>query len=231
MPATAKQRIAAVRGAAGRHRSGILKAPLAWAPSSQVGMSALPQYPLRRHRLNVADYQRMAESGALTADARMELIEGEIIDMAPIGSKHAAVVKRLDRALQRAVGDRALVSVQDPIRLGEHSQPQPDLALLRPAADDYAGGLPSAADVLLLIEVADRSAAYDLQVKAPLYAEHGIGELWVIDLDAGTVRLMRAPRGRDYLEARVGPRPGRVAVAALDGVEIDLDPIVADLLG
>lgn len=193
-------------------------------------MNAAPSSLIRRHRLSAADYHRMGETGVLAADARVELIEGEIVDMSPVGSRHAAVVKRLARALQRSVGDRALISVQDPIRLDDHSEPQPDLAVLKPRSDDYASDLPTAADVWLVIEVADRSAAYDLQVKAPLYARHGVPELWVVDLDAGTIRRFRRPQGDQYLEAQASPSPGRVSIAALPEVAIDFDAILAGVL-
>lgn len=193
-------------------------------------MNAAPSALIQRHRLSLDDFHRMAEAGVFAPDARVEFIEGEIVDMRPIGSRHAAAVKRLARALHRAVADRALVSVRDPIHLDRHNEPQPDLALLRPREDDYAGALPQAADTLLVIEVADRSAAYDLQVKAPLYARHGIAELWILDLDAGTVRRLRQPHGGEYLEVQASPRPGRVGIAALPGIEIDLDAILVGLI-
>lgn len=193
-------------------------------------MNAVLTSPIRRHRLSVEDYHRMGKSGVLGPEARVELIEGEIIDMSPIGSRHAAVVARLNRHLQRAVGDRALVLVQSSIRLSNHSEPEPDLALLRPRTDDYAAALPTATDALLIIEVADSSAAYDLQVKMPLYARHGVPELWVLDLDAGTVHRFRQPKGEQYLEIQAGPRPGRVAVAALPDVSVDFDAVLAGVL-
>lgn len=163
-------------------------------------------------------------------DARVEFIEGEIVDRSPIGSRHLSAVNRLARLLIRAVSDGAIVSVQNPIHLDPRNEPQPDLALLRPRDDDYASTLPGSADTLLVIEVADHSAAYDLQVKAPLYARHGIPELWILDLDAGTVRRMRQPHGGEYLEVQASPRPGRVGIAALPGIEIDFDAVLAGLI-
>jgi len=123
--------------------------------------------PLVRHRFTVEEYHRMGQAGILSEDDRVELIEGEIVEMAPVGSRHAACVKRLNALLSRRAGGRALVSVQDPIRLGEHSEPQPDLALLKPREDFYAAAHPGPEDVLLVIEVAETSLEYDREVKLP----------------------------------------------------------------
>jgi len=130
-----------------------------------------------RHRLTVAEYYRMAEVGILSPEARVELIEGEIIDMPPIGSLHAGTVKYLTNRLTYAVRDIAIVSTQDPIFLDVHSEPQPDIALLRPRADFYRTTHPTITDVLLVVEVADTTLAYDTQIKLPLYAHHHISEV------------------------------------------------------
>lgn len=187
-----------------------------------MGALDLPLPPLKRHRISADDYERMAELGLLPADARVELIEGEIIDMATIGSRHFAAVTRLDRLLQRAVGELAITSVQSGFRLDDYSQPEPDLALFRFRADFYADALPTPADTLLVIEVADSSARYDRQIKLPLYARRGVPELWIVDLDAGLLRSYREPRGDDYLQASATSQPGVVGIEALPGVSIDL---------
>lgn len=175
---------------------------------------------LPRHRLTVQEYYRMAEVGLLAPDARVELIEGEIIDMAPIGSRHAATVNRLARLLNAAVNDLAVVSVQAPIRLGERSEPQPDLALLKPRADFYAQSHPTPADVLLVIEVSDTTLRYDRSVKVPLYARHGVPEVWVIDLEGNLIHFFRSPSGEAYADVSSTRRPGTtplpVAGAAVD---------------
>lgn len=145
-----------------------------------------------RHRLTVADFRRMGEAGILGPEDRVELIAGEIIDMSPIGSLHAALVSRLAMLFSRHVGDKAVVWIQNPLLLDDVSQPQPDLAILRPRADFYRDGFPGPADVLLAIEVADTSLAFDRGVKAALYAAAGIPETWVID--AGTLRTHRFRR-------------------------------------
>lgn len=177
---------------------------------------------LQRHRLTVDQYHRMAEAGVLPSDARVELIEGEVVDMAPMKSRHASVVARLLSVLQRAVGDRALVWCQLPLRLGPHSEPEPDLMLLRPRADFYAQAHPAPADVLLLIEVADTTLEYDRGVKLPLYARHGVCEVWIVDLDARLVRFFRSPTGDAYTDITKSETPGSTPVAALPGVALDL---------
>jgi Uma2 family endonuclease len=159
-----------------------------------------------RHRFSVDDYHRMAQAGILDEDDRVELIDGEIVQMAPIGRRHAAQVARLEDMLHGSVRGRAIVWTQNPLRLGERSEVQPDLALLVPRADYYASRVPGPEDVLLVVEVADSSAEYDRQVKAPLYARHGIGELWLIDLERGQVEVCRRPGPEGYAEVVVaGP--------------------------
>jgi Uma2 family endonuclease len=193
-------------------------------------MGVIEEFPAElgvlRHRLTVQQYHRMAEAGVLAPDARVELIEGVIVDMAPIGSRHAAAVNKLTRALTAAVGVRAIVSVQNPLRLGERSEPQPDLALLRPRADFYAESAPTAADALLVIEVAQATAAYDRGVKVPLYAQHGVPEVWIVDLDFSLVRFFRSPQGDRYLDITATETPGPTPVALLPGVTVDLSGVL-----
>lgn len=194
-------------------------------------IEALPaELGVRRHKLTVAQYHRMAETGVLAPDARVELLEGVIVDMAPIGSRHAAVVKRLNALLTHAVGPRAIVSVQDPIRLGDHDEPQPDLALLRPRADYYAEAAPTAADALLVVEVAQSSAAYDREVKLPLYAQHGVPEVWLLDLDAALLHVCRAPSDGRYTAVSATATPGPTPVALLAGVTVDLTGVLQQAL-
>jgi Uma2 family endonuclease len=182
---------------------------------------------LQRHRLSVEDYHRMGEAGVFAPNARMELIEGEVIDMAPMKSRHASAVARLLAALQRAVGDRALVWCQLPLSLGPQSEPEPDLMLLRPRADFYAQAHPVPADVLLLIEVADSSIEYDRGVKVPLYAQHGVAEVWIADLDGKAVRFFRQSDGERYRDITATETPGPTPVAALPGVSIDLSGVLS----
>lgn len=173
-----------------------------------------------RRLLSVADYHRMAEAGILTDRDRVELIEGEIITMSPAGSPHAGTVKRLNRLFVRAVGDRAVVSVQDPVQLGDDSEPEPDIALLVPRGDDYTAAHPSAADVLLVVEVADSSLQYDRRVKRVLYARHGIPEMWIVNVEAGVVEVYRHPTADGYAASETAGRDAMLTVAALPGLAI-----------
>lgn len=152
----------------------------------------------RRHRFDVDAYYKMAETGILRPDARVELIDGEIVDMAPIGSGHAGTTDVLaDLAI--AVGRQVvMVGIQRPLHLGPASEPQPDLMLLRPRADRYRDSHPTAADVLLLIEVADSSLAFDRTTKLPVYACAGVPEVWIVDLPGRAIEVYREPRGGSY---------------------------------
>lgn len=181
--------------------------------------------PLARHKLSVEDYHRMGEAGILGPDSRVELIEGELIDMAPIGSLHMSVVNTLSTFFVRGIADSAIVSTQNSVRLSSDSEPQPDIAVLKPRLDRYRSALPTAVDVLLLIEVADTSAAYDRPVKLPLYANHGIPEVWLFDLKAGRLEVHTEPKGNSYGKVqRFGKQdsvtPGLVQIVALSLKEI-----------
>jgi Uma2 family endonuclease len=190
-------------------------------------MTSIVEDGVTRHRISVDEYYRMAEVGLLAPDARVELIEGEIVDMAPIGSRHGGAVYELTRLLVRAVGDRAVVLVQGPIRLGRRSEPQPDLALLRPRADGYKRSHPTAADVLLVIEVSDTTLKYDLQTKVPLYARHGITAVWVFDLENKRLRTFRTPSEGRYLDVAETQSPGLTPLPGLDGLSVELDAVLS----
>jgi Uma2 family endonuclease len=165
-------------------------------------MSAQTETWPRPHRLTVDDYYRMAEAGVLSPDDRTELIEGEIIDMAPIGTAHADMVRVLNRRLVELAGDRAQVSVQLPIRLSRRSEPQPDLAVLRGSRERYRHAHPSASDTVLLIEVSDTTLRYDLENRARLYATHGIREYWVVDVVNNRIWRHRAPTGTRFADIK-----------------------------
>ena len=178
---------------------------------------------IRRRLFTVADYHRMAEAGILSEDDRVELLEGEIVSVSPVGSRHAACVKRLVRWFTREGGDRVIVGVQDPVQLGEHSEPQPDLTLLKPRADFYAASHPGPEDVLLLVEVAEASAVVDREVKVPLYARAGIPEVWVVDLTRHHVEVYRRPSPQGYEEVRVLRRGETVTPALLPDLVVPVD--------
>lgn len=155
----------------------------------------------RRH-FNVTEYYRMTEAGILSASDRVELIDGEVVEMSLIGSRHAACVDRLNQVLNLLVGQYLIVRVQNPIRLDEYSEPQPDLCLLQPRADFYAQAHPTPADVLLVVEVADSSAGFDREVKLPLYAQASVPEMWLINLPGETVEIYAQPSGGKYQKSR-----------------------------
>ena len=177
---------------------------------------------LARHRLTVDGYYRMAEAGILPPEQRTELIDGEIIDMASIGSRHAAMVRRLGLLIDTAASGRLEVRSQNPIRLGLHSEPEPDLLVVVWRSDFYALAHPTPADTKLLIEVADSTLRYDLQIKLPLYARHGVPEVWIIDLEGGQLLRHRQPQGETYILVDVLTRPGVLVPDAAPELAIDL---------
>jgi Uma2 family endonuclease len=192
----------------------------------EAGASVLSRCPeLPRHRWTVEEYHRMGEVGLLDADARVELIEGEIVEMAPIGDAHAAVSNQLNRLLVLAVGERGIVAVGNPVRLSSHSEPQPDFSVLRPRADYPTRG-PRPEDVMLAVEVSDTTLRRDRRVKLALYASAGIPEFWIVNLEVREVELYRSPTGDTYASVE-RKRPGdAVTIAALPGVTIPVSQIL-----
>ena len=161
-----------------------------------------PETPTRR-RFDVDAYYRMAETGILSPKDRVELIDGEIIEMAPIGSTNGGKINRLTSLVARLAADgRVIASVQSPLRLDPYNEPQPDLMLLMPRADFYEFSHPTAADVLLLVEVADSSLAYDRGPELTLYARHGVPEVWIIDLPGHALEVCREPSADGYAQRR-----------------------------
>jgi Uma2 family endonuclease len=153
----------------------------------------------------VESYQRLAELGVLREDDRVELIAGQVVEMTPIGDRHASCVRRVLGLLARHALERAILDVQNPAVLGEHDAPQPDLTLLNPRPEGYPRH-PRAADILLVIEVADTTLAYDRDVKIPLYARARIPEAWLVDLTAERIAVHREPHAGSYAHVRsAGP--------------------------
>jgi Uma2 family endonuclease len=181
---------------------------------------------LAKRYFSVTEYYRMAEAGILTEDDRVELIEGEIVKMSPIGSLHAACVKRLNKLLQRQFGDDAVIGVQDPIRLSDFSEPEPDVALLRPRADLYAQAHPTPDDVLLIIEVADTTVLSDRNVKVPLYARAGIPEVWLIDLPQEVVEIYARPAEGGYQVQRQARRGEQLTAETLAQLSLTVDAVL-----
>lgn len=180
----------------------------------------------RRHRITVDEYYRMAEVGVLAPDARVELIEGEIIDMPPIGPVHGSVVDTLNHRLVRAVRDRAIVRVRGAVRLSRVTEPQPDIALLVPQADFYRAAHPAGANTYLVIEVSDSTLRYDRNVKVPLYARHGVPEVWIADLRERRMQFFHSPIDGEYREESSIAAPGEMPIGALPGVTVDLSGLL-----
>jgi Uma2 family endonuclease len=169
------------------------------------------------HRWSVADYHQMAEAGLLDESDRVELIEGELIDMAPIGSKHAFLVDRLAELLSSGPQAGYMVRVQNPVVLGERNEPQPDIALVR--RGNYIDRHPGSDDILLIVEVSDTTLEYDREVKLALYARQGIPEVWLFDVKVGDLNVHRDPVEGQY---RLVRRPTKS-----ETVSPDLIPAVA----
>jgi Uma2 family endonuclease len=184
-------------------------------------VSAVLDYP-HRYAFTADEYFRMGEAGVFPPEARVELIEGEIVEMAPIGSPHAGTVNILTRAFVRLAGDRAIVSVQNPLIVSNRSVPQPDVAVLRARATSYTDAHPTAADVFLVVEVSDTTARFDRSIKIPLYARAGIREAWVVDVNARAVHVYREPDMRGYRVALTLSLDSEVAPLALPDVRVVL---------
>lgn len=179
------------------------------------------QTPTRR-LLDVGAYYKMAEAGILTEQDHVELIGGVIFDMLPIGSTHGGTTNRLNRLFARVASDGlTIVSVQGPLRLDAYNEPEPDVMLLKPRDDDYRQRHPSAADVLLLVELSDSSLAYDRGTKLPLYAKFGVPEVWIVDLPGAAIEVHREPVGDAYARKK-GLTSGPLAPALVPGATIDV---------
>jgi Uma2 family endonuclease len=191
-------------------------------------MATIPVAAPSRHLISVEAFHRMGETGILGSTDRVELIDGEIIDMSPIGVLHAAIVARLASYFSQRLGGAAVVWCQNPLRLDDINEPEPDIAILRSRADFYTTGHPGPADVLLVIEVSDSSLAYDLGTKVPLYARHGIPEVWVIDAATRRTQGFRRPVDRDAARRSAGS--GYAAEISVESHEgLSCDGVIDDL--
>lgn len=177
-------------------------------------------------KFTTAEFEQMGRAGIFPEGDRVELINGEVVQMVPIGSNHAGRVGRLTRFFVSRLADRAYVSPQSPIILGDHTEPQPDLVLARPRADDYTGGHPTPESIFAIIEVAETSARYDRETKSLLYAAAGIPELWVVDLSAGAVIVYRSPGPAGYRDVQERTRGDHIAPLAFADCEIAVGEIL-----
>jgi Uma2 family endonuclease len=180
---------------------------------------------LPRHLFTSGEFRAMVGAGVFRGDARLELVDGEIVEMSPIGSRHAACVRKLNRLL-RAVGDRAWIDVQNPLGISEDNDYYPDVVLLKPRADEYVAEVPDSSAALLVIEVADTTLQFDRNTKKPRYAAAGVSDLWIVDLEGTRVWVHRKPVEGDYREVSEA-RPGDVLkVPGMPDVEIPVSELL-----
>lgn len=182
---------------------------------------------LTTRRFTVEEYRRIGECGVLVDAERLELIDGQIVVREPVGTRHAGTVDRLNRLWTSRLGDRVIVRVQNPVTFPEHdTELQPDVMLLRPQADFYAANHPRAADVLLLIEVADSTLRLDRRVKIPLYAQAGIREVWLVDLTADRVEVHGAPENDRYCQVTLVGRGQPLAPTVFPELTLTVDDVI-----
>ncbi len=179
-----------------------------------------------RHRFTAEEYNWMAEIGLLNGEPAVELIEGEIIHMAPMGTQHGNVVRRLHVALESALSGRAVINIQRVFRLSNITEAQPDLIVLKPGRDYHSAKFPTGSDTLLVIEVSDTSFSYDHDVKVPLYAAHGVPEVWIVDLESRRLRLFRGLADGKYTDVEAVADPSLTTLAEFRDARIDLSGLL-----
>jgi Uma2 family endonuclease len=195
------------------------------------GATAFGAYPMvlqvKRRQFTLEQYHQMIEAGVLAEGGRVELIDGEILEMAAIGSRHSAQVNRLNRLFSNIFkADDLLVSVQNPVELGPRSEPEPDVVLLRWQADYYESGHPQATDVYLVVEVSDSTVDYDRDVKAPLYAKSGIVEYWLVNLTTEAIEVFRHPTVNGYQSVALKGRGDSIALSTLTNLTLSVDQLL-----
>lgn len=181
---------------------------------------------LTRRLFTADEYERMIAAGVFQEDDRLELLEGEIIAMRPIDARHAACVNRLGALFYRALPQSVMVSTQNPIRLSDRSEPQPDFALVHARPDFYAQVLPTPSDVLLLVEVAEATLAYDRDIKVPRYAQAGIPEVWLVNIVNGLIVRYAQPTPHGYQDIHQ-VYPGQIIVSlSIAGLTMQVNDIL-----
>ena len=189
------------------------------------------QTEVTKKLFTVDEYYRMVEVGILNEGSRVELIHGEIIEMSPIGNPHVACVDRGAKLLVRMLDDRAIVSVQNPVRLDAYNEPQPDIVLMKPRADFYASKRHTPEDVLLFIEVSDTTLIYDRQVKLPIYATSGITEVWIEDLPHDRILVHRDPASGTYHSVFTLHRGEPISITSFPDIVFEIDDLLGPALG
>ncbi len=180
---------------------------------------------LTTRKFTITESHQMSAIGILTPDERIELIEGEIIPMSPIGTKPAATVKRLNSLLNQQLSNQAIIGVQDPVKLDNLSEPQPDISILKMRSDFYEFALPKSEDILALIEVADSSIKYEQEVKIPLYAKSKIAEVWLVNLNNCSLEIYRNPHNQSYQSQKILTGTQTISFLAFPEITIQLTAI------
>ena len=183
---------------------------------------------VHRYRFDVDEFARMGEAGIFTEDDRVELIDGEVREMTPIGPPHAGIVNHLTEVMVTRLAGRANVIVQNPIRLDRHTEPQPDLSVARRRKGFYADRHPEPGDVLLVVEVADSSLRYDRSEKVPRYARAGIPETWLVDVEACTVTAYTHPGPEGYAQRHVRRRGERMGASSVPKLGLAVDDVFGE---
>jgi Uma2 family endonuclease len=192
---------------------------------SLLGAPMSTVYPTR-HLTNLDEWRRLGEANIFPSDSRLELIEGDILEMAPIGFNHSGHINRLTKLLIKLMPEKIVPSIQNPLQLGNFSEPKPDLMLLKPNPDDYTSRHPNAGDVLLLVEVADSSLKFDQSQKLQLYARYGIPEYWLVNLNDSCLEVYRQPFHDNYAEKTTLRAGAEITLSQLPEITIK----VADIL-
>lgn len=180
---------------------------------------------VEKRLLTVDDYYKMAEFGILKPDERVELINGEIIKMSPVNSRYAGHVRLMNRTLNFLIGTEAIISIQNPIRLNDKSEPEPDIAVLYPREDSYIESHPTADDIILLIEVSDSTLRYDRVQKAELYATENIQEYWIVNLQNKQLEVYQNPLDGKYTTKAILKKGEKVKIPNTD-IEIEVSAII-----
>jgi len=182
---------------------------------------------VERRRFTVPEFARLVEVGLFRADERLELVQGEVVEMSPIGERHAACVDLLTRSVSRRAGDLAIVRVQGPLAVPDDSELYPDITLLKPRDDFYRSRKPTGADVLLVVEVSDTTLVYDRDVKAPIYGRGGVPEFWLVDLGGRRIDVFSQPTPEGYRLRRT-LLPGETLVLdSIPGLSLPVSDLVA----
>lgn len=187
-----------------------------------------PNPPLMRKKFRTDEVYQMMKIGILPEESGWELIDGEIIHRMSIGSKHASVVRRLEKFLERNFGDFMMISSQNPIHIDEHNEPEPDIALLKPRDDFYAERHPEPQDVLLVAEVSDSTLEYDRETKKALYAEAGIKEFWLINLKQNTIETYTDPANGEYYQMRIFGRGEILQSKHIEKMSLEVNGILGE---